>query len=258
MRLALGLAALLALASCSAPSASFTPRILNYEVSGDLLVSEGAATTSSDVERLGMGDDDGAFAPKAQFEWGGFQIDLAHADTEHSGQGVADANLELDGVTIFKSDTVFTSFEMAKTDLILTWDVVPTETVDLGLGFGLALLDLDASIESLTVPGSDIATDEQVPVPLLAGRAAVEIWDLELEGLVSGLSVDVDGNSATVIDLDVGLNWELVDIGGTAMGAITVGYKSFDIDVEYDDGSSGSVDLDLGFSGPYFGVTLTF
>ena len=68
---------------------------------------------------------------------------------------------------------------------------------------------------------------------------------------------DVDGNTATVIDLDVGLNWQLVDLGGTVLGAITVGYKSFDIDVEYDDGASGSVDLDLAFTGPYFGITLT-
>ena len=113
-------------------------------------------------------------------------------------------------------------------------------------------------IESITSPGDNIATDEQVPVPMLAGRAAVEVWELELEGLVSGLSVDVDGNTATVIDLDVALNWELVDLGGTAMGAITLGYKSFDIDVEYDDGADGSVDLDLAFTGPYFGITLTF
>ncbi len=253
--LALALAALAA--SCGAPSASFTPRIMNYEVSGDLLVSEGAATTSSDVERLGMSEDDGSFAPKAELNWGGFQLALAHADTEHSGTGVADADLELDGITISGSDTVFTDFKMAKTDVLLTWDVLPSETVDVGLGFGAALLDLDASIESLTVPGAEIATDEQVPVPMLAGRVGVEIGDLELQGLISGLSVDVDGNTATVIDLDVGLDYALVDLGGSVVGAITVGYKSFDIDVEYDDGSSGSVDLDLGFSGPYFGITLT-
>ena len=255
--LALTLALSAAVASCGAPSASFTTRILNYEVSGDLLVSEGAATTSSDVERLGMSEDDGAFAPKASFNWGAFQLDLAHSDTEHSGTGVADADLELDGITISGSDTVFTDFQMAKTDLLMTWDVIPGDTVDVGLGFGAALLDLDASIESLTVPGADISTDEQVPVPMLAGRVGVELWDLDLEGVVSGLSVDVDGNTATVIDLDVGLNWQLVDLGGTVLGAITVGYKSFDIDVEYDDGASGSVDLDLAFTGPYFGITLT-
>ena len=204
-----------------------------------------------------MDSDDGTFAPKAEFEWGGFELSVAHSDTQHASAGVTDATLELDGITISGSEPVYTDFKMAKTDVLMTWDIVPTDAVDLGIGFGAALLDLDASITMLNAPFSEIATDESVPVPMLAGRIGFDIGDLELEGLVSGLSVDVDGNSATVIDLDVGLDWHLLDIAGNAYGAITLGYKSFDIDVEYDDGASGSVDLDLGFSGPYFGVTLS-
>ena len=41
------------------------------------------------------------------------------------------------------------------------------------------------------------------------------------------------------------------------MGSIGVGYRSFSIDVEYDDGSGGSVDLNTDFAGPYFGITIS-
>jgi hypothetical protein len=256
-RLGLILAASLALGSCGLPKASFAPRVLNFDVSGDLLVSEGSATATSDVERLGMSEDTGSFAPRADFEWGGFHMTVAHASTDHAGTGVADADLELDGITISATENVDTDFQLGKTDLLMTWDVIPGDTVDLGLGIGATLLDLDARIASLDNPGAEISTDEQVPVPMLAGRLGLELGPIDLEALASGLSVDVDGNTATVIDLDFSLDYELVDFGGELIGAITLGYKSFDIDVEYDDGASGSVDLDLGFSGPYFGITIS-
>jgi len=246
-----------ALGSCGMPSASFNPRALNMDVSGDILVTQGAATSSSDVERLGMTEDSASFAPRADFEWGGFQMTASHSSTEHSGDGIADATLEFGGIIISGAEPVHTDFELGMTSLLMTWDVIPGDTVDVGLGFGATLLDLDSSITSLVTPANSIDTDEQVPVPMLAGRVGVDLGRLDFSGLVSGLSVDVDGDQATVIDFDLAINYELLDMGGELMGAITLGYKSFSLDVEYDDGSSGSVDLDMEFSGPYFGVTIT-
>ncbi|MDF1800732.1 MAG: hypothetical protein P1V81_16275 [Planctomycetota bacterium] len=246
-----------ALGSCGMPSASFNPRALNMDVSGDILVTQGFATSSSDVERLGMTDDSASFAPRADFEWGGFQMTAAHSSTEHSGDGVADSALEFGGVVISDTEPVHTDFELGMTSLLMTWDLLPSETLELGLGFGATLLDLDATITSKTTPANKIDTDEQVPIPMLAGRVGVDLGRLDFGGLISGLSVDVDGNQATVIDFDLAINYELLDMGGELMGAITLGYKSFSMDVLYDDGSSGSVDLDMEFSGPYFGVTIT-
>jgi hypothetical protein len=248
---------LIPLGACGLPQASFNPRILNTDVSGSLLVTEGVATTASDVENLGMQSDSGNFAPRADFEWGAFHVTLSDQSTTHDGVGVADATLELDGITISGNENVATDFSLGLTNLAMTWDLFPGDTVEAGIGFGATLVDINAKIASLDNPGNDIATDEQVPVPMLSGRLGLNLGDFDIEGLLSGLSVNVDGNDATVIDLDIGLSYQLVDFGGKVMGSIGIGYKSFSVDVSYDDGAGGTVDLNTDFAGPYFGITLS-
>ena len=254
---AVALLTLATLGSCGLPQASFNPRILNMDVSGSLLVTEGVATTASDVENLGMTADSSAFAPRADFEWGVFHVTASNSNTNHDGVGVADATLELDGITISGAENVSTEFELGLTNLAMTWDLFPGDTVEAGIGVGATLVDMNARISSLDNPGNEISTDEQVPVPMLTGRLGFDLGRFDLEGLISGISVDVDGDTATVIDLDIGLAFRLINFGGEVMGSIGVGYRSFSIDVEYDDGAGGSVDLDTTFAGPYFGLTIS-
>jgi len=254
---ALLLLTLLTLGSCGLPQASFNPRFLNMDVSGSLLVTEGVATTASNVENLGMQADNSTFAPRADFEWGVFHVTASNSNTNHDGIGVADAALELNGVTISGSENVSTQFDLGLTNLAMTWDLWPGDTIEAGIGVGATLVDINAKITSLDNPGNEITTDEQVPVPMLTGRLGVDLGRFDIEGLVSGISVDVDGNTATVIDMDIGLAFQLINFGGEVMGSIGVGYRSFSIDVEYDDGSGGSVDLNTDFAGPYFGITIS-
>lgn len=248
---------LLAVGACGLPQASFSPRLLSTDVSGTLLVTEGVATTAADVQTLGMQDDSGNFAPRADFEWGGFHVTASTQNSNHDGVGVADATLELDGNTITSGENVATDFELGLTNLAMTWDLFPGDTVEAGIGFGATLVDINSTIASLDNPGINIDTDEQVPVPMLSGRLGIELGRFDLEGLLSGLSVNVDGSDATIFDLDLGLSFDLVDFGGNVMGAIGLGYKTFSVDVQYDDGTGGSVDLNTDFSGPYFGITIS-
>jgi len=245
------------LGACGMPQASFNPRLLSTDVSGTLLVTEGVATTAADVETLGMQNDSSNFAPRADFQWGGFHVTAATQNSTHDGTGVADATLELDGITITGGENVATDFQLGLTNLAMTWDLFPGDTVEAGIGFGATLVDINSTIASLDNPGNDIKTDEQVPVPMLSGRLGFDLGRFDIEGLVSGLSVNVDGNDATVYDLDLGVSFQLINFGGEVMGSIGVGYKSFSVDVQYDDGAGGSVDLDTQFSGPYFGITIS-
>ena len=253
----LALLALSLLGSCGLPKAGFTPRFVTFDIEGDLLVSEGGATLASDVETMGFSEDSNSFAPRADFEWGAFELTLAHSSTDHSGTGVADASLEFGGGdVILPGENIQNDFELGLTELIMTWDLIPGDTIDFGIGFGATLADVDLTITSLDNPGIEYDTDESLPIPMIAGRLGVELGDFNAEALVSGLSVDVDGDKATVIDVDLGLRYNLVDLGGQVMGALTLGYRSFDLDVEYDDEDSGEeVDIDIGFSGPYFGLS---
>lgn len=256
LRLAVLLPILL-LGACAMPRASFNPRMLNTDVSGSILVTEGIASTASDVESLGMQADNNNFAPRADFEWGGFHVTASTQSTEHNGIGVADAALELGGVTIGAAENVSTEFALSLTNLAMTWDLFPGDTVEAGIGFGATLLDIDARIASLDNPGNDLDTNEMVPVPMITGRLGFDLGRFDIEGLISGLSINLDGNDATVIDIDIGASYELVNFGGDVMGKIGLGYKSFSVDVQYDDGAGGTVNLDTEFAGPYFGVTFS-
>ena len=252
----LALFALLFLGSCGLPKAGFSPRYLTLDVEGDILVSEGGATVASDIESLGLQKDSGSLSPRLDLEWGAFELTLANSNTDHSGIGVADATLEFGGGDfILAGDKVQTDFELGLTEVIMTWDLVPGDTVDLSIGFGATLADVKMDIASLDNLGVEYSMDESLPIPMLAGRLGIELGDFRFEALAAGLSVNVDGDSATVIDMDLALRYNLIDIGGGVMGAISAGWRSFDLQLDYSDDTGESVDIDLGFSGPYFGIS---
>lgn len=243
--------------ACGLPQAGVSMRYLNLDVEGDLLVTQGAATSSSDLDTMGFEKDSGVLSPRVDFEWGGFHMSASQSNSDHSGQGTVEATLEYEGVTLSSGENVQSDFELGLTNLLMTWDLIPSDTFELGLGVGAMLMDLDANIMSLDNPGNNVELDEQLPIPMLVGRAGLEIAGFDLEGVLGGISVNVDGDEATVLDLDVSLQYELIDIGGAVYGELMIGYRSYDIDVQYDD-DSNAVDFDSSFSGPYFGITLSF
>jgi len=257
LRLLAATAALLLPTACGLPQAGISMRYLNLDVEGDILVTESSSTASADLETMGLEKDDGVFSPRVDLEWGGFHLSASSSQSDHSGQGVVESELEYNGETITAGSNVQSDFELGLTNLLMTWDLIPGDTVEIGLGVGAMLMDLDANIQSLDVPGENIELDEQFPIPMLAGRAGLELYGFDLEGVLAGMSVNVDGDEATVLDLDVALSYELVDIGGAVCGELFLGYRSFDIDVQYDD-DEGAVDFDSSFNGPYFGIALSF
>jgi hypothetical protein len=249
----LALLALTLLGSCyGLPKAGFTPRFLSMDIEGDISVSTVVATGAADFESLGLQKDSGSFAPRADFEWGAFELTLANSSTNHSGSGVINEELDFGGVVI-PSGAVQTDFELGLTELIMTWDVIPGDSVDVGIGFGVTLADVDMNIASLDFSGIEYSTEEALPIPMLAGRLGLELGDFNFEALVAGLSVDVEGNSVTVTDMDVALRYNLIDLGGEVMGAISAGWRSFDLD--YDEDTGEAEDINIGFSGPYIGIS---
>ena len=66
---------------------------------------------------------------------------------------------------------------------MLTWDLLPSEKVELGLGLGVTALDVAAKFTDLTNPGT-VETDQVLPIPIVAGRLGFDVWKLELSALV--------------------------------------------------------------------------
>ena len=102
-----------------------------------------------------------------------------------------------------------------------------------------------------------MAFDELAPVPVVAVRVGGDIGPVSLSALASGLSVSIGDLDATYLDLDLMAKWRLLGEKNGFAGSLAAGWRHTRLDAELDD-DADQVDLDLTFSGPWFGATIGF
>ncbi len=252
---ALALAA--AVSSCSAPSLRVSPRIGQIEPTGGLIaVTAGDPELGTDLDALGL-TEESIFLPRLDFEAGPFQWTLDYAGLDYSGQGETSAEIDLGGATISGNVQVATELDIQLYRSSFTWDVIPGDTVDLGIGFGLGAADFAASVTDIDplTPGSDSGSvDQLVPLPYAAGSATIEIGPVGLEGLVGYFSLDLDDVEVSYLDIDANAYWQFVDAAGAGIRAV-VGMRIIELAAAFDDGDD-RIDADQEFSGPYAGLTI--
>ena len=242
------------LASCSAPSVSVLPAVIDNSLTGSISGSTGGGISgSNDLEALGLGDSDFVFTPRVDLNFMSSQISITNSSSSFSGSGTVDSEIEFGGEGIGVGVDVDTDMDVGATNLLWTFNFVNTDTAHFGVGLGLSAFDFSLAMEETGVPMNSITTDEILPVPLLGIRAGGDLGMVRLAGSLATLQVDADGGEISVTDLDV---YAGIDIIGDT-GTLVVGYRSFDLDASYDDGAD-SVALELGLGGPYFGLRLSF
>ena len=107
--------------------------------------------------------------------------------------------------------------------------------------------------------GTSIATDQQLPIPMLGlrGDFLLPFTGLRAGVEVSGFSVDVEDVDVTYMDIDANLNYAFND-----WTEAVIGYRSIALDLsgDLDDGDGGTTNLvvDIKYAGPYFGVAFVF
>lgn len=243
----------LTLASCSViPSISVTPRYGPLDIDGDIAVSSTNANASSDADTLGL-EDENVFTPRVDASWGPADIMVTGFSTEYAGRGMAEAQLDLGGVIINAGEMVDSSLDLTVGGAIVTFDLIPTGLVDIGIGLGATKIDFDARITSVSSSNS-VSSAEDFIVPVLAARVGTDLGPIRLNVHASGLTGEYDDVDATFFDLDVYGEYSFEDLLG-AYAAIAVGYRTIILDVEYTD-SSSDIDADLEFAGIYFGLTV--
>lgn len=242
------------LASCSAPSVSVMPTVIDNSLTGSISGSSGGGVTgSNDLGDLGLGDSEMVFSPRLDLNFLSSQISISNSSSAFSGSGTLDAEIEFGGEGIGVGVDVDTVMDIDATSLLWTYNFVNTDTAHFGLGLGLSAFDFALDMEETGVPANSTSTDEILPVPLIGIRAGGDLGMIRLAGSLSTLQVDADGGEISVTDLDI---YAGIDIIGDT-GTLIVGYRSFDVDAAYDDGAD-SVALELGLGGPYFGLRLSF
>jgi len=246
--------ALVLAASCQVvPDLTVTPRYGTREVSGDLLITSGPATSTADAEVLGLEEDDGVFSPRVELSWLGFDLWASGSSALYEGEGTLEETFDLGGITIMIGDDVASSLDLTTAQVAITWDLVPTDALDVGLGVGVAYFDFEAEITSLTT-SQTLRTAEEFVMPVLAARIEGDIGPVRANVVGAGLTGSYEGAEGTYFDVDAFLEYELSDLVGFHLG-IQVGYQAAVFDFEYDD-DDGRTIADLTFEGPYVGLSL--
>lgn len=254
MRAILSLAPLLSLlGACAIPSFDATLRYVSFEPSGELRISEGASSAGNSMNDLGLKDPDGSVGADVHLKWGMPHLSFSTQSSAWSGDGKLNGEFSSGGTTIDADTLVASELELGLHTALLTWDFIPGKA-ELGVGFGVALLDLRGSFQS---DSERVEFDESLPVPMLAVRGAIAFGPVDVAGHFAGLSVDLDGDEAAIFDLDIHARMHL--LGNTERGAahILLGWRKLSLDVDVADGSS-NIDADLAFFGPYLGLQISF
>jgi hypothetical protein len=247
---------LLPLAACSLPSLALHPRLGAMDVEGHLGGTSGGSALSTALADLGLGEGEDEVMPRADFEWTGLHLSASRFTAGYKGSGTLSATITIGDDEITAGTPVDTDLDLEVLSILHTWDLIPGEAVEAGIGFGIALVDFQLKMEDTAGLVPSLRTDESIPVPLLAARLGFHLGPVEISGVVGFLQISDGDNEASVTDLDVMAGYEIFSGTGASLG-INVGYRAFDLEANYGDGDS-TVDMDLGLSGIYYGISLAF
>lgn len=242
---------MLPITGCAALQVEATPHYGLSQLEGDFAIATGGITGTNDVGDLGLDDEEAAPGVRADLRWGMPHLTVTVTDTSWSGSGTTTADLSQDGVTIPAGSNVDSEVDLVYGNAIVTFDFVPGDTFEVGLGFGLEAASVQTSVRQVGL-GAVIDTDEDLPIPVIALRAGVDLGPVSFDGLLAGISMDYDGDSLTFYDVDLRGRWEMFD-----HAHLMVGYKRWVVDLEYEDGAE-NVELDITADGPYFGIVIAF
>lgn len=238
--------------SCAAPDASITPRYGPLDLDGELSFSSAGPGAPSDTGALGL-DDEEALTPRVDLVWDRFRVSLSGYDVEYEGIGTAQGPFDAGGVTIPAGTGTESKLDLRSAGLLLTWDLLPGEAVELGVGLGAAAFDFDASIRSLAT-NDVLPADGEVILPVAAVRAGLEVFGIPLTAAASAFRGEHGGLDGTYVDGDVALEQDLTRALDFPC-SLLLGYRHLVADFEFDEGGS-RFDGDLTFSGLYFGLTI--
>jgi hypothetical protein len=239
-------------AACSTPRFQVMPRYMPVDIDGGFGISSTGIDASNDLDDIGVEKDSGVIGARVDLKWGMPHLTLSTQTSAHDGNGTLTADLGQDGTTIPAGADVHTDLDLGLHQAVLTFDLAPTDIVELGLGLGVTAIDLDMKVTDDDT-GETIDTDEAVPLPVLALRGAVRQGNFEVAALVTGMSLDISDVDVSFFDVDVFGRWKFLGGDDHLRGSLVIGYRMVTLDVEYDDGDD-EVELDMDLTGPYIGL----
>ncbi len=257
MRLLLA-ATLAALTSCALPTLDASARYLEFEPEGDLVLSQGTTNSGNSIEDLGLAEAEAAAGVALDLSFGMPTLSISSQSSSWEGEGILENEITYDGVTLGIDTPVSSELDLGLHRALLTWDFIPGNS-EFAMGVGVVGLEIAGAFEGV-VPAMGVQRvefDETVPIPVVALRLNLDLGGVEVGGSMSGLSANIEDNTATILDLDINGKLHLIGMQQRGGAYLMVGWRQLELDVEVEDGAD-RVDAALTFSGPYAGVHLSF
>ena len=162
-----------------------------------------------------------------------------------NADGVLSRNIEFNGRSFSFSADVLSEVDLEQTDLVLYYELLDNDLVEIDLGLGARYLDGFVSIADAS--GSSSAEFEGViPLAYVGTRVQLPLTGLSVAGQLRGLSYKDD----SLIDANATLAWQS-DLG---LG-VEMGYRIMELEIdEFDEIDSA----DLTVKGPYAGFSFRF
>ena len=170
---------------------------------------------------------------------------LTRTDLEWAGQGVVSAGTSLDEVVFPSDQAVAANLDLSHTEVTFYYEILDN-IVDLDLGLTARLFDGEASLIGAT---QQERIELDAVIPMLYGRAGIDLPFTGLSAAVSGNWVNV--NDVSLTDWSAEVNYDF-KIAPTLEAGLSIGYRSMLIEIDDQDG----LQSDAEFDGLFIGLRL--
>jgi hypothetical protein len=246
--------ATLLLGACAAPSLDLQPRYGKLDIAGSAGFTSGGLGGTADLAQAGLEEDE-LVSGRADLEFGSPHLIALAQSPEFSGSGTLDVTVSDGTNTIIGGAAVDSEIGLDQYTLALVFDLVPGDTFELALGLGATYLDASFLFAEQGT-GTTVASDEQVPVPMLVVAASAWLGPVELAAMVGGADYEYDDDSVYYVDADLYARWKIFGGDERLRTSLVLGYRRTELELDYDDAST-AVDADLTIDGFYAGLEVS-
>lgn len=244
----------LAVSLCCATSSAFAAPLIDLKLAAgvwDTSLSGELGETATDVETLGIEDENGTFYMVA------FEhpipvipnVRVKQTNLELDGNAVLEETFTLDDQTFTVGTDVLTDIDLSHTDFTLYWGL-PEFYLDVDFGLTARVFSGEASV---VAPEAEIeeTVDLDVTIPLLFADVRLDLpfTGLYLGAEVNGLSV----GDNSIIDYNARIGYSTDVIPFLADLDFEIGYRNFSVELDEDD-----IQADIELDGPYVQIMLAF
>lgn len=242
------------LAACAAPSFDLQPRYGPIDISGSAGLTSNGVGGSADLDQAGLEEDE-FLSGRADLKFGVPHLIALVQAPDFAGSGTLDVTVSDGTNTITAGAPVDSEIELDQYTLALVFDFFPGDTFELALGLGATYLDAAfAFVEQGS--GTTVASEEQVPIPILVGAASVWLGPVEFALFVGGADYQYEDDSVFYLDADVYARWKLLGGREFLRTSLVLGYRLTQLELDYDDDAS-TIDADLELDGVYLGLEVS-